>query len=139
MFQAVAALVESIAGEAPLLLVVDDLQWAEPSTLLLLAHLVGRGVAGTAVLATVRSTAGGTPPTQLLGDLGTARTIDVLELEGLDVGEVGEFSACAPGSLPPTMSPNSCVGTLAATRSFWPLCWRISTRRRRCVRPTGSG
>ena len=42
LFEAVAALLGQAAGERPLLLVVEDLQWAGRPTLLLLRHVVRR-------------------------------------------------------------------------------------------------
>jgi len=40
-FRAVARLVECLAGERPLVLVCEDLHWADPSSLELLEHLMG--------------------------------------------------------------------------------------------------
>ena len=54
LFEAVAWLVRTMAADQPLLVVVDDLQWAQPSTRLLLDHLVRQDVPGVALLATVR-------------------------------------------------------------------------------------
>ena len=42
-----------------------------------------------------------TQPSQLLGDLGTARSIDIVRLDGLDAGEVGEFVGLRLGQRPP--------------------------------------
>lgn len=43
LFEAVTELLASIAAEAPVLLVLDDLHWADKPTLLLLRHLLLRG------------------------------------------------------------------------------------------------
>jgi class 3 adenylate cyclase len=101
LFVAVVGLVRSIAEERPLLLVVDDLQWAEPSTLLLLGHVVRHAVPGVALVATVRRTDAGKDPAELLGDIGTTRSIEVVDLGGLDDGEVAELVALRAGDLPP--------------------------------------
>src|SRR4051812_23397603 len=101
LFEAVAELVRSIATERPLMLVVDDIQWAEPSTLLLLAHLVRRAVPGTALVATVRPAESVADPEVLLGDLGTDRPVDVIELAGFDAAEVGELVGFHAGGRPP--------------------------------------
>ena len=101
LFEGVVALVRSIADERPLLLVVDDLQWAEPSTLLLLGHLARSAVPRTALLATARRGESGKAPDELLGDLGTARSIEIIEVGGLDDGEVAELVAFRAGDTPP--------------------------------------
>lgn len=101
LFEGVVALVRSIAEERPLLLVVDDLQWAEPSTLLLLGHLARSAVPRTALVATARRDDFGKAPADLLGDLGTTRSIEILEVGGLDDGEVAELVALRAGDTPP--------------------------------------
>ncbi len=101
LFEAVVGLVRSAAAERPLLLVVDDLQWAEPSTLQLLAHVVRRTVPATAVVATLRTAEGGTDPATLLGELGSDQAIDIVDLAGLGAAEVGELVAISAGDAPP--------------------------------------
>ena len=101
VFEAVAGLVRSIAGERPLLLIVDDLQWAEPSTLLLLGHLTRRAVPGFALVATVRYGESAKDADGLLGDLGDGRSIDIIDLVGLDDTEVAELVAVRTGDAPP--------------------------------------
>jgi DNA-binding SARP family transcriptional activator/tetratricopeptide (TPR) repeat protein len=53
-FEAAADLLERIAATRPLVLMLDDLQWADATTLLLLRHLA-RALAGTPVLLIVGS------------------------------------------------------------------------------------
>jgi DNA-binding CsgD family transcriptional regulator/tetratricopeptide (TPR) repeat protein len=101
LFEAITELVQSIAAEQPLLLVVDDVHWAEPSTLLLLAHLVRRAVPGTALVATLRPAESVADPAVMLGDLGTDNTIDVVELAGLDAAEIGDLIGLHTGARPP--------------------------------------
>jgi class 3 adenylate cyclase/tetratricopeptide (TPR) repeat protein len=101
LFEAVVGLVRSIAAERPLILVVDDLQWAEPSTLLLLTHMVRRAVGSTAVVATVRTAESVRDPAGLLGDLGTGCSIDILDLDGLGREDVAELVSMHAGARPP--------------------------------------
>jgi tetratricopeptide (TPR) repeat protein len=49
LFEAVSQFITNISREAPLLLVLDDLQWTDPSSLLLL-HYLARGVQKTPLL-----------------------------------------------------------------------------------------
>ena len=101
LLEAVAGLVRAVAAERPLLLVVDDLHWAEPSTRLLLGHVVRRAVPRTAIVATVRRAEAGRDPAHLLGDLGVNSTIDVVRLGGLNHDEVAELVMLYAGDRPP--------------------------------------
>jgi tetratricopeptide (TPR) repeat protein len=49
LFEAVSQLITNIAREAPLLVVLDDLQWTDPSSLFLL-HYIARGLQKTRLL-----------------------------------------------------------------------------------------
>ncbi len=95
LFGAVTTLVESIAEEAPLLLVVDDLQWAEPSTLLLINNLARAVTPRLALVSTVRSTEAGT------SRLGLPLAVHALDLDGLTAAEVGELVGRHAGGEPP--------------------------------------
>ena len=53
LFDAVAAWLIAASAEEPLLLVLDDLQWAAKPTLLLLRHIVRAGAAGSWSLARI--------------------------------------------------------------------------------------
>ncbi len=101
LLEAVAGLVRSVAADRPLLLVVDDLHWAEPSTRLVLGHVVRRAVPRTAVVATVRRSEAGQNPAELLGDLGVSCTIDVVRLGGLNHDGVAELIMFHAGDRPP--------------------------------------
>ncbi|MEP6665798.1 MAG: hypothetical protein ABJA81_05065 [Nocardioidaceae bacterium] len=101
MLEAVVGLVRSVAAERPLLVVVDDLHWAEPSTRLVLGHIVRRAVPRTAILATVRRAEAGQDPADLLGDLGVSRTIDIMGLGGLNHDDVAELVTAHAGDRPP--------------------------------------
>ncbi len=94
LFEAVAALVGDATASAPVLLALEDLHWADRSTLLMLAH-VTRTVAWAPVLvvATIRE---GEPldagwSDDLLAELRRSRRLDEVELRGLPESEVGDL------------------------------------------------
>jgi class 3 adenylate cyclase/tetratricopeptide (TPR) repeat protein len=101
LMEAVAGLVRSVTAERPLLLVVDDLHWAEPSSRVVLEHVVRRQLPGCAVVATARSAEAGQDPVTLLGDRGADRPSPVMELVGLNGPEVVEFVTLHSGDSPP--------------------------------------
>lgn len=95
-FDAVAALIGEIGAETPVVLVFDDLQWADRPTLQLLRHLV-RAPAPRRVLflGTYRESeiSERHPLHELIGDLRREGTLRRLELGGLAEPEVGELVA----------------------------------------------
>src|SRR4051812_6412346 len=95
-FDAVAALIGEVGAEAPVVLVFDDLQWADRPTLQLLRHLV-RAPAPRRVLflGTYRESeiSDRHPLHELIGDLRREGTMRRLELGGLAEAEVGELVA----------------------------------------------
>ena len=94
LYEAVATLLRDLAGARPLVLVVDDLHWADRSSLTLLAHLVAHGrVPGLGLIGTVRRPAG-RPTAELdrfVADLRRAEHADVIDLSGIDAASVGEL------------------------------------------------
>lgn len=104
LFEAVASVVRDAAGRSPLVLVVDDLQWADPSTVLMLAHLTrSASSARVLLLGTVRNREAGAPDRRihaLLGELGRERRLLRLPLEGLAEDEVSELAASWLGEAP---------------------------------------
>jgi DNA-binding SARP family transcriptional activator len=91
LFEAVTALVASAAADRPVLLVLDDLQWADDDTLLLVRHLLRR--AGDApVLVVAISRDHDVAPGSVLGDVIHALDRDGwvrrLPLAGLDESDV---------------------------------------------------
>lgn len=94
LFEEVAEQLAETAAEAPLLLVVEDVHWADRPTLLLLAH-VARAAAHSPllVLATFREGEGPVPATlaSLLGDLRRADAYERVTIEGLDAPHVAEL------------------------------------------------
>lgn len=108
-FEAVTDTVAAAAEPGGLLVVLDDLQWADAASLRLLLHLT-RGTAGTrlAVLATYRDTeANGRGPLRaVLAELAREPTVTRLRLGGLTEPEVGALVAGVTGwpPLPPSVT-----------------------------------
>ncbi|HUE26079.1 MAG TPA: AAA family ATPase [Solirubrobacteraceae bacterium] len=100
---AVGQLLEVVGAGQPVLLVIEDIHWADVPTLLLLRHL-GRATAGARVLvlATFRDTETEMPGelAQTLADLRRADDVVRIRLSGLSDGEVAEFvSRASEGEL----------------------------------------
>ncbi len=93
-FEAARALVEAAAARRPVLLVLDDLHWADRPTLLLLRHL-GRMVERVPVLilATYRDTEvdRGHPLAATLADLRRERPLVTIGLDGLSDAEAADL------------------------------------------------
>lgn len=105
LFAGVADVLRRAARRRPLLVVLDDLQWADTSSLLLLQFLAGQlHTTRVAVLAAYRDVEVGTghPLARIVGDL--APGCRHLALEALDAGAVTAFLREATGTAPdPTL------------------------------------
>ncbi len=104
LFHAVADLLRHLASAMPVILVLDDLHWAEPSTLRLIGHLTSSLVdAPLLLVASFRGPVGGgaVELRSTLADLDRSGARRVL-LEGLDGGELAELvtSIVGPGPAP---------------------------------------
>ncbi len=102
LFEAVAALLASLAGYAPVLIVLDDLHWADEPSLLLLRHLLRMVDLGpVAVVATYRDTdlVRTHPLASMLPDLLREPDVARISLDGLTLDEVAVLAtdAGAPG------------------------------------------
>jgi DNA-binding SARP family transcriptional activator len=98
LFDALAALLVEIAGSAPLLVVLDDVHWADLPTLQLIGHLVRAPSPERALfLATTRSGEGSEALAALLVGLRREGVLQRLELGGLDVEETGALVAALGG------------------------------------------
>jgi class 3 adenylate cyclase/tetratricopeptide (TPR) repeat protein len=100
LYAAAAGLLETAGEQKPLLLILDDLQWADGPTLSLLRHVVSSGASIPAmVVGTYRDSelTHDHPLTALLADLHRERGVERLKLTGLLTGEVLELMQAAAG------------------------------------------
>ena len=94
LFDAVAAMLSTISISAPVLLVLDDLQWADPATLLLLKHIVlDPRPASLLILGLYRDTEVDIshPLTRLQADVERDYVIDRVSLGGLADDDVASM------------------------------------------------
>ena len=103
LFGAVLRILEAVAEEAPLVVVIEDLHWADASSRELLAFLAGRLRGSVLVVATYRSDElhRRHPLRPLLAEAARNERIERLELGPLDPGEVAEQLEAILGSPPP--------------------------------------
>ncbi len=90
-FEAVASLLASLAADAPVLLVIDDVQWADASSAALLRHVLSsRPEAALLVVATYRpdAVAADAPVSAALARLHQDGLVERIELAGLARDEV---------------------------------------------------
>jgi DNA-binding SARP family transcriptional activator len=100
LFDAVAAWLAALADEAPTVLVIEDIHWATPPTLALLAHLVRSGEPGRLLLvANYRDTPLDVTPAlaDAVADLLRLPDVDRLPLSGLDRAGVAAYLAARAG------------------------------------------
>jgi DNA-binding SARP family transcriptional activator/tetratricopeptide (TPR) repeat protein len=100
LFEAVSLLLAAAAARGPVLLVVDDLHWADQGTLQLLRHLVrAPHEAALLIVGTYRpaDVGRGHPLAALLADLRRDRLFERISLDGLDETHVGELIASHAG------------------------------------------
>jgi DNA-binding SARP family transcriptional activator len=99
LFGAVTDLVVRSSGSSPLVLVVDDLHWADRPTASLLRHLAQTvGSERVMILCTYRTTdlGAGNPLARLLAELRFEPGVDFVELRGLDDVELLEILDADP-------------------------------------------
>ncbi|WP_217923314.1 ATP-binding protein [Miltoncostaea oceani] len=104
LFEAVAATVGAAAAARPVLLVVEDLHWADAATLQMLAHVVRSvGWAPLLVLGSTRHEDAAAVPAlhALLGDLRRERRLGRVALDGLTEAEVGALTGAWLGAASP--------------------------------------
>lgn len=100
LFEAIASLLASASETAPLLVVLDDLHWADRSSLLLLLHLLRMDrSASLLVVATYRDTDvdRAHPLSTVLAELRRVRGAQRIALGGLDDDDVVELLTAAGG------------------------------------------
>lgn len=103
LFEAVTRLLAGAAAEQPLVVVFDDVHWADPLSVRLLVHLGTRiADAGLLVVATYRDPEGHEcgPLVDALGELARLRAVHRLPLRGLTRDEVEAFMARAGADAP---------------------------------------
>src|SRR6185295_10413438 len=91
LFESVCGLLVRTAAETPVVLVLDDLHWADRPTLLLLRHLLRRlGESSLLVLGTYRDVDLDRrhPLSEMLGELRRERLYQRIVLRGFSAGEV---------------------------------------------------
>jgi class 3 adenylate cyclase/tetratricopeptide (TPR) repeat protein len=94
LFEAVASLLTALSQSSPLLLVLEDLHWADKPTLLLLRHIARhREQSRIMIVGTYRQTEvfRADPLSQTLADLRRDHLFEHLPLDGLDERNVGEL------------------------------------------------
>jgi DNA-binding SARP family transcriptional activator len=98
LFDALAALLAEIAGAAPLLVVLDDVHWADLPTLQLIGHLVrAPAPEGALFLATARAEEGSEALRTLLAGLRREGMLQRIDLAGLDAVETGALVSALGG------------------------------------------
>lgn len=107
LFEAIAGLLEAASERAPVLLVLDDLQWVDAPTLRLIGHLLRPERSGRLlVVGTLRWPV--QPPNEaladLIADLRRDRMVERLSLDGLSAEAVLALVGARAVALGPTMS-----------------------------------
>ena len=100
LFGAVVGVLEETSRAEPVVLLLDDLHWADRTTLSLLKHVVRSDrPMRLLVLATFRDSeiGAGHPLTELLADLRREDGVERVELDGLEPAEVVSFIEAAAG------------------------------------------
>ena len=103
LFEAACSLLANASRSWPVVLVLEDLHWADKPTALLLAHVV-RSIETERVLVigTYRETEPGEPLVSVLADLHRERAVERLRLGSLHRGEVATMISAWLGRAPPT-------------------------------------
>lgn len=110
LFDAVASLLVRIADLYPLILVLDDLHWADVPTLTLLRHVARfNEQMPMLLLGTYRETEvdHAHPLAQALAKLRRARMLDTLRIQGLGEEEVAQLISARVGREPPAIVARS--------------------------------
>ena len=120
LFEAIARLLGRLAGQAPVVLAVDDLHWADAATVELL-HYVARGIGAQRLLVVgayrTDEPVEAAPLRALVRDLRRAGLAEELELPGLTPEAIRSLAAAVLGGEP----PRPLVETLVARAAGSPL------------------
>jgi DNA-binding SARP family transcriptional activator/tetratricopeptide (TPR) repeat protein len=99
LFDAVTETLSAIAESRPTLLVIDDLHWADPGSMLMFRHLArSPHRSRLLVLATHRDTVPSDSLTETLADLGRERLFERIRLGGLGRNETATLVASIQGA-----------------------------------------
>jgi class 3 adenylate cyclase len=118
VFSAVADLLAAMSEIAPLVVVLEDLHWADAGTLSLLRSLAsGMGSARVLIVGTLRidEVGGGHPLGDALAELGRLPNVDRLALDGLRFEDVLELVRAKLDGAPRDASERFARGLLAET------------------------
>jgi DNA-binding SARP family transcriptional activator/tetratricopeptide (TPR) repeat protein len=89
LLEATAAIIETAAAKAPVLIVLDDLQWANKPTMLMLRHVLRQsGLANTMIAGLYRDTETSDVLTDTLADLRRSPLVQRIALGGFDTDGV---------------------------------------------------
>jgi class 3 adenylate cyclase/tetratricopeptide (TPR) repeat protein len=99
LFVAVTSLLADVAGQAPIVLILDDVHWADRPTLQLLRALAGAGIPRLLVMGTFRDNglSASHPLSETLAALRREGGVERVSLDGLDGHEVLAFLESAAG------------------------------------------
>jgi DNA-binding CsgD family transcriptional regulator len=117
---AVTDLLVGLGSEAPLLVVLEDVHWADASTLQLLRHLVRSGAAARMLLvATFRDAEADVPAAlaETLVDVYRTEGVARVRLGGLSENEIAEFVRLAAG-VEPAPEVRSAIADLTGGNAF---------------------
>jgi tetratricopeptide (TPR) repeat protein len=100
LFGAAAGLLEEACADAPIVLILDDLHWADRPTLSLLRHVIGASTAlRLLVIGTYRDSdlSRGNPLSELLAELHREQRAERIALRGLAESDVNAIMTAAAG------------------------------------------
>ena len=101
LFEAIHELLGALSADAPVVLVLDEMQWADGSSIVLLRHLLRRGSGRVLVLALYRPGESG----RALAELRHVPGAVEVALGGLDVSAVAELVAAPRADPAPARDP----------------------------------
>jgi tetratricopeptide (TPR) repeat protein len=102
LFQDIVESLRKVTEDHPAVLVIDDLQWAEPATLLLFRHLARASIVGLLMVATCRTgeDAESAGLTELRADLARDQLVETISLTGLVEPDVAALIHARTGQPP---------------------------------------
>ena len=122
LFDAVSEVLGDVARRQPVVLVLDDLHWADKPTLLMLRQMVrAAGDSPLLVVATIRDTERPAALVDMLAQLRREHYFERIELSGLDESDASELIG--------EFGPQGCPSTSAAPCGRRPRATRSSSRR----------